>query len=84
MPEQLSIESIIKDLDTADELRETAAVRVASYHRRLEKSIQQTRETLSVPAKGPGFKESLRKHNRSSGRKVLGQLGRAIYCNTSR
>ena len=36
MTEQLSIESIIKDLDTADELRETAAVRVASYHRWLE------------------------------------------------
>ena len=32
MPEQLSTESIIKDLDTADELRETAIVRVASYH----------------------------------------------------
>ena len=36
MLEQLSTESIIKDLDTANELRETAAVRVASYHRRLE------------------------------------------------
>ena len=36
MLEQLSMESIIKDLDTADELRETAAVRVASYHHRLE------------------------------------------------
>ena len=35
MPEQSSTESIIKDLDMADELRETAAVRVASYHRRL-------------------------------------------------
>ena len=33
--EQLSIESMIKDLDTVDELRETAAVRIASYHRRL-------------------------------------------------
>ena len=36
MPEQLSTKSIIKDLDTTDELRETAAVRVVSYHRRLE------------------------------------------------
>ena len=36
MLEQLSMESIIKDIDTADELRETAAVRVASYHHRLE------------------------------------------------
>ena len=35
MPKQLSTESIIKDLDTADDLRETAVVRVASYHRRL-------------------------------------------------
>ena len=36
MPEQLSTESIIKDLDTVDELRETAVVWVASYHHRLE------------------------------------------------
>ena len=36
MLEQLSTESIIKELDTADELRKTAAVWVASYHRRLE------------------------------------------------
>ena len=35
MLEQLSTESIINDLDTADELRETEAVRVASYHCRL-------------------------------------------------
>ena len=35
MPKQLSIESIIKDLDMVDELHETAAVRVASYHCRL-------------------------------------------------
>ena len=35
MPEQLSTKSIIKDLDTADELRETAAIRIASYHRPL-------------------------------------------------
>ena len=35
MPEQLSTESIIKELDMADELRETTAVRVASYHRRM-------------------------------------------------
>ena len=36
VPEQLSTESIVKDLDTVDELSETTAVRVASYHRRLE------------------------------------------------
>ena len=35
VPEQLSTKSMIKDLDTADELRETAAVWIASYHRRL-------------------------------------------------
>ena len=35
MLELLSTESLIKDLDTTDQLRETAAVRVASYHRRL-------------------------------------------------
>ena len=35
MPKQLSTESIVKDLDTTYELRETAAVQIASYHRRL-------------------------------------------------
>ena len=35
VPEQLSIESIIKDLDTTDELSETATVQIASYHFRL-------------------------------------------------
>ena len=36
MPEQSNTEFIIKELDTADELRETEAVRIASYQRRLE------------------------------------------------
>ena len=35
IPEQSNVESVIKDLDTADELREAAAVRIASYHSRL-------------------------------------------------
>ena len=35
IPEQLSKEFIIKDLDTTDELYETVVVRVASYNRRL-------------------------------------------------
>ena len=34
--EQATAELVIKDLDMVDELRETAAVRVASYHRHLE------------------------------------------------
>ena len=34
-PEQLSTESIVKDLDTTVELRETAVIRIASYHRQL-------------------------------------------------
>ena len=36
VPEQLSTESIVKDLDTADELRKIAVVLITSYHRRLE------------------------------------------------
>ena len=36
MPEQSNTESIIKELDTSDKLREIVAVRVASYQRRLE------------------------------------------------
>ena len=35
LPEHLSTESIIKDPDMANELRETTVVRVASYHHRL-------------------------------------------------
>ena len=36
MPEQSNTEFIIKELDMTDELCETASVRIASYHRRLE------------------------------------------------
>ena len=36
IPEQSNTESLIKDLDLVDELCEVAAVRIASYHRRLE------------------------------------------------
>ena len=35
IPEQSNTESMIKDLDMADKLWEAAAVRIASYHRRL-------------------------------------------------
>ena len=35
MPEQSNTESVIKVLDMADELREAAAMRIASYHRRV-------------------------------------------------
>ena len=35
LPEQSNAETVINDLDTADELREAAAVRIASYHSRL-------------------------------------------------
>ena len=35
IPEQSNTESVIKDLDMQDEQREAAAVRIASYHRRL-------------------------------------------------
>ena len=48
------------------------------------KFIQQVRKTPSVSTRKLGFKESLRKYNRSSGRKVSVQLGRALYCNTKR
>ena len=36
MAEQSNTKFIIKELDTTDELRETEAIRVASYQRRLE------------------------------------------------
>ena len=34
-PKEANIEAVIKDLDTTDELREAAAVRIASYQQRL-------------------------------------------------
>ena len=37
-PEQGSIELMIKELDTVDELRESASIRIASYQHRLERS----------------------------------------------
>ena len=38
MPEQENAELVIKVLDTVDELRESVAVRIASYQRRLANS----------------------------------------------
>ena len=38
MPDQRNTELVIKDLDTINELRESAAVRIASYQRRLANS----------------------------------------------
>ena len=35
LPEQSNTETVIKDLDTTDELSEAAVVQIASYHRRL-------------------------------------------------
>ena len=35
LPEQLNAETVIKNLDMADELREAAAVRITSYHSKL-------------------------------------------------
>ena len=36
IPEEANTEAVIKDLDMVDELRETVAVRIASYRQRLE------------------------------------------------
>ena len=79
MPEQSNTEFIVKELDTTDELREI----IATYQRRLE-NLYNKRKTLSISTRKPGLKESLQKYNRSSGKKVSGQLGRALYYNTSR
>ena len=38
MPEQENAELVVKDLDTIDELRESVAVRIASYQRSLANS----------------------------------------------
>ena len=38
VPEQRNIDLMVKDLDTFDELRESVAIRIASYQRRLANS----------------------------------------------
>ena len=35
LPEKLNVETLIKDLDMTDDLREAVAVRITSYHNRL-------------------------------------------------
>ena len=37
-PESGNAELVVRELDVSDELREAAAIRIASYHRRLENS----------------------------------------------
>ena len=37
-PESGNVESVVRELDASDELREAAAIRIASYHRRLANS----------------------------------------------
>ena len=38
IPESGNAESVVRELDASDELREAAAIRIASYHRRLANS----------------------------------------------
>ena len=38
IPESGNAESVVRELDASDELREVAAIRIASYHRRLANS----------------------------------------------
>ena len=38
IPEQRNADLVIKDVDTVDELRDSAAIRIVSYQRRLENS----------------------------------------------
>ena len=38
IPESRNAESVVRELDASDELREAAAIRIASYHRRLANS----------------------------------------------
>ena len=57
-PESENAESVVRELDTSDELREAAAIRVASYQRRLENFSKQTSEVSGVPSGRPSFEEN--------------------------
>ena len=54
IPEESNTESVMKDLDMADELGEVVAIRIAQA----SKPIQQTCETPNVLARGPGPEKS--------------------------
>ena len=47
VPEQENAELMIKDLDTVDELQESAAIRIASYQRRLANSYNKRVKPLA-------------------------------------
>ena len=59
MPEQSSTKSIIKELDTANELRETAAVQVVSYHHQLANLYNRRVKKPECSSHGIGLKKNL-------------------------
>ena len=48
VPEQGNADLMIKDLDTVDELRESVAIRIASYQRRLKNSYNKRVQPRTV------------------------------------
>ena len=79
LPEQSNTETVINYLDTIDELREAAAMRITSYHSRLENLY-----VCYVSAEGLSPTKSFQKYNRSISRKIPTKLGRTIYYITVR
>ena len=84
MPEQLSTESLIKDLDTADELLQTTAVLVASYHRRLEKLYNRLVKPRVFQPGDLVLRKVFENTTDLVARNFQANLARAIYYNTSR
>ena len=77
-------ETMIKDLDTTDELRETAAIWITSYQNRLENLYNRRVKPRMFQLGDLVLRNFFRKYSRSVNRKILAKLGGTIYCNTTR
>ena len=57
--EKANTEAIAKDLDMADEFRETAVVHMASYQAKNNKPIQLACKTACISSRRPSLKKGL-------------------------
>ena len=83
-PESENEGSVIRELDTSDELQEAAVIRVTSYQRRLA-NFYNKRERHRVFQPGdPSPAKSFRKYCRPYGTEIPAQLGGTICSHAAR
>ena len=83
-PDSENAESIIRELDVSDELREAAIIRITSYQRRLANSYKKTCKASRVSARQSGLEESFREYCKPHCREIPTQLGRTLCRDASR